>query len=116
LEPAQLAELSGVTEDQAEEIIAFAEEGSVRVEEEGRLAREADAAAGTEAPARSTAASRAAGLFPPDEATRVEAKPTVESLFGPDATSKPDESLSAAQVFGDTPPAAAPPEEEPASE
>src|SRR5947209_3265631 len=38
LEPAQLAELAGVTEDQAEEMIAFAEEGSERAAEETRLA------------------------------------------------------------------------------
>src|SRR5439155_12462799 len=48
LEPAQLAELAGVTEEQAEEIIAFAEEGSERVEEESRLAREAEDAARAE--------------------------------------------------------------------
>src|SRR6266404_5574970 len=45
LEPAQLGELAGLTEEQAEEIIAFAEEGSERVEEETRLAREAAAEA-----------------------------------------------------------------------
>src|SRR5438132_3244649 len=33
MEPAQLAELAGITEDQAEEVIAFAEEAAVRVEE-----------------------------------------------------------------------------------
>src|SRR6266852_6673846 len=41
LEPAQLGELAGITEEQAEEMIAFAEEGSERVDEENRLAREA---------------------------------------------------------------------------
>src|SRR5437867_2658347 len=45
LEPAQFAELAGITEEQAEEVIAFAEEGSERVEEENRLAREAEAEA-----------------------------------------------------------------------
>src|SRR5437588_794208 len=44
LEPAQLGELAGVTEEQAEEMIAFAEESAERVEEETRAARaEADA-------------------------------------------------------------------------
>src|SRR5919204_608298 len=43
LEPAQLAELAGATEDQAEEIIAFAEEAAERVEEETRLAKEREA-------------------------------------------------------------------------
>src|SRR3954452_312986 len=36
LEPAELAELSGLTEEQAEDVIAFAEEAAVRVEEEAR--------------------------------------------------------------------------------
>src|SRR5438132_944554 len=55
LEPAQLAELAGVSEDQAEEMIAFAEEGSERVEVENRLAKaEADARGPTETTSRST--------------------------------------------------------------
>src|SRR5438067_2049182 len=45
LEPAELAELSGLTEEQAEDVIAFAEEAAVRVEEEARLAKEAEAEA-----------------------------------------------------------------------
>src|SRR5437868_779840 len=60
LEPAQLAEQAGITEEQAEEIIAFAEEGSERVEEETRLAKQAEAEARTEAveePAARSAAS-----------------------------------------------------------
>ena len=44
LEPAQLAELSGMTEGQAEEAIAFAEEAAQRVEEEQRAAKAAAAA------------------------------------------------------------------------
>src|SRR6266849_191128 len=50
LEPAQLAELSGVTEEQAEQMIAFAEEAAERVEEETRLNREAEAEARANAP------------------------------------------------------------------
>src|SRR5437762_5963810 len=56
LEPAQLAELAGVTEDQAEEMIAFAEESAERVEEETKAAKAAEAEA------------RAAGLLPPTPA------------------------------------------------
>jgi len=102
LEPAQLAELGGVTEEQAEEWIAFAEEGSERVEEENRLAREAAAEAGpTEEPAaRTSSTPTAANLFPQDTAaTHVEAKPTLDSLFGPEPASKPDEMPNAEQVF-----------------
>src|ERR671936_414630 len=42
LEPAQLGELAGLSEEQAEEMIAFAEEGAERVEEEQRLAKQAE--------------------------------------------------------------------------
>jgi N utilization substance protein A len=107
LEPAQLAELAGVTEEQAEEMIAFAEEAAERVEEETRLSREAEAEARANAeevaaPGGPTAAS----LFPPDgPAAAAESKPTLESLFGPDTPAKPEEPLSAEQVFGETPPA-----------
>jgi N utilization substance protein A len=111
LEPAQLGELAGVTEEQATEMIAYAEEASERVEEETRVARaaeaEARAAAGAAAPARSAASERAAALFPPDESEPAakEAKPTLESLFGPDVDTKTaEESLSAAKVFGESPP------------
>src|ERR1700756_3020519 len=43
LEPAQLAELAGVTEDQAEEMIAFAEDAAERVEEKTRAPGVAEA-------------------------------------------------------------------------
>src|SRR5438552_8314469 len=78
LEPAQLAEISGVTEEQAQEMITFAEEAAERVEEETRLAREARAAAEAEAAAlgvelpgaeaKAAGAPTAANLFPPDNA------------------------------------------------
>src|SRR5262249_54332736 len=61
LEPAQLAELAGITEDEAEEMVLFAEEAAERVEEENRIAaaaaaeqRAAQAAAQAAAPAAST--------------------------------------------------------------
>ncbi|MCI0460678.1 MAG: transcription termination factor NusA [Gemmataceae bacterium] len=115
LEPSQLAELAGVSEDQAEEMIAFAEEGSERVEEENRQAKaeaEARGPSGVEAPSRS--AQRAAALLGETALPSAEpAKPTVESLFGPGATTKTEEQpLNAAQVFGDLAPATQPKDQE----
>jgi N utilization substance protein A len=106
LEPAQLAELAGVTEEQAEEMIAIAEEGSERVEEETRLAKEAEAEARAQAPqepvARSSTGPKAADLFAPEgPAPAPQTKPTMESLFGPDVPDKPEGTLSAEQVFGE---------------
>jgi N utilization substance protein A len=95
LEPGQLAELAGITEEQAEELVAFAEEGSERVEEETRLAKEA------EAEARAHAVVEQASRPSADPAPAAPAKPTLESLFGPDLPSEPEETLSAEQVFGD---------------
>src|SRR5207302_8494151 len=39
MEPAQLGELAGISEDQAEELIAFAEEAAERVSEEAEAAK-----------------------------------------------------------------------------
>jgi N utilization substance protein A len=110
LEPAQLAELAGVTEEQAEEMIAFAEEASARVEEETKLSRAAEAearaagqgAAPSAVPARSAAAARAAEILPEGEdLPRDEPKPTVESLW-PDLKEKTEDTgLSPAQVLGE---------------
>lgn len=109
LEPAQLVELAGVTEDQAEEMIAYCEEAAERVEEETRLAKE-EAAKNppTVTPPRSAAAQRAAELLPGGEepTAPAEVKPTLETLFGPVDADKPEHSPSAAEVFGETPPAA----------
>jgi N utilization substance protein A len=112
MDPAQLAELAGITEEQADDIIVFAEDAAERVEEETKAARaaadaaEAEAAASGEVVARPAARSgapTAADLFPEDGSAKTEeARPTVESLFGPDTTETPTEQpLSAAQVFGD---------------
>jgi N utilization substance protein A len=103
LEPAQLAELSGMTEDQAEEALAFAEEAAERVEEEQRAAKAAAADApamvtAAPTPIRSTAAQRAAELFPeiaPEGPA--EPKPTLESLFGPDVSGTPGEAPNSEQ-------------------
>ncbi len=110
LEPAQLAELAGVTEEQAEEMIAFAEEAAERVEEETRLHREAEAEARANAPpeeaAQPSGSPTAASLFATDgPRAPAEHKPTLESLFGPDTPAEPEEPLSAQQVFGEAPPA-----------
>jgi N utilization substance protein A len=101
LEPAQLAELAGITEELAEEMIAYAEEASERVEEETRAARAAEAearpalaAAPGALPLRTGPSQRAADLFPEDGTARLEeAKPTMESLFGPDPGPAAEESL-----------------------
>jgi N utilization substance protein A len=107
MEPAQLAELAGVTEDVAEGFIAYAEEAAKRVEEETKATRAAEAEAGERPTVSSrppSAASAAANLFPPDQdGEKVqEVKPTVESLFGPDISKQEEEHVpSAADVFGD---------------
>src|SRR6516165_6250463 len=107
LEPAQLGELVGITEDQADAIIAFAEEAAVRVEEETKVAKAAEEAARAEAGEEAVVAPRSTGptaadLFPADGATEAApAKPTLESLFGPDDSARTEETLRPEQVFGD---------------
>jgi N utilization substance protein A len=107
MEPAQLAELAGVSEDQAEEMIAFAEEAAQRVEEETRAAKAAEAEAkGTAPAARALGTARtsepAAPRFPADgSGSAADAKRTFEGLFGPDQGAEPEEKLSATQVFGE---------------
>jgi N utilization substance protein A len=123
LEPAQLAELAGVTEDQAEDIIAYAEEAAERVEKEAEAARAAEAearaaaeAAGEPLPAPApkpvSSAPTASQLLGGDTEPRVEeARLTLEKLFGPDVDVKPEEpGPTAAQVLGEEPPPAPAPE------
>ncbi len=114
VEAAELAELGGVDEDVAEEIIAWAEEAAetVVVEEKPRRPSSDESRSHAPAPLKQSPAERAAELFAdaPDAAPEPvthEIKPTVESVFGPDALEKkPEEpALSAAQVFGEAPPA-----------
>src|SRR5205823_2367995 len=70
LEPAQLAELAGCTEDQAEEMIAFAEDAAVRVEEETKAAKAAEAEEGPkEAVATPRPAPGPADIFPADDSS-----------------------------------------------
>jgi N utilization substance protein A len=137
VEPAELGELAGVSEEIADDFIAFAEEAAVRVEEETRAAKAAEEIARANAPApapRQTPQQRAIELLGPDvtvsepeeptpspeqifgesttaaaEEEPVEAHLTAEQLFGPGATEKPPEesSVSAAQLFGEEPGSAA---------
>jgi N utilization substance protein A len=125
MEPSEMSELVGVTEELAAEIIAYAEAAASRVEEEEakqRAEREAqDKLAAASAPkeaatagaARPGAPSRAADLFTQEGAAGADdSKPTVESLFGPDVdTKKSEEKLSADQLFGQAPPPAQKPDE-----
>src|SRR5262245_4516639 len=109
MEPAEMAELIGVTEDQAAEMIEYAEEASERVEEEERIRKEQEAAEAAAHPPEEPVAAApseptAATIFGEDgalEAQPEEPKPTVESLFGPETTPEAEEpKLSPEQVFG----------------
>jgi len=99
IEPAQLAELAGVTEEEADEIIVYAEGAAEQVEEETRAAKLAaeENGAQEEAVASSSRSSAptAADIFPADQEPTApeEAKPTMESLFGPDEDGKAAEGL-----------------------
>src|SRR5438270_1028296 len=97
VEPSDLAELAGITEDGADAMIAFAEEAAVRVEEEAR--QEEEAAQQAREAEKARILGEAAATAP------AEAKPTVESVFGPNEPEPaPGEApLTAAQVFGDAP-------------
>jgi N utilization substance protein A len=107
LEPAQMSELIDVNEEQATAIIAFAEEAAEKVEEEEPRSRVSEEGA---ARAAAPTAADILGEAKPAETTE-EPTPTVESIFGPGATAKPEEEkLSAEQIFGETP--AAPPAQE----
>src|SRR5262249_53368625 len=120
LEPAQLAELSGLTEDEAEDVISFAEEKAEEVEPAALKASSEESRAAVTQSLKPSAAERAAELLGDvSPTTSEEPKHTVESIFGPDATSKrsKDESRTAAQLLGDAPveaPAVSTAEPEPA--
>jgi N utilization substance protein A len=113
MEPAEMAELIGVTEDLAAEFIEYAEDSIERVEEEERIRKrqeaEAEAAEAAEEAARppepeAPAEPTAATLFGDDGATPTEpeeAIPTVESLFGPEtAAPVAEEKINPDHVFG----------------
>jgi N utilization substance protein A len=100
LEAAQLAELAGVTEEQAEEIITFSEEAAERVEEENRLAREAAAQAAPES-AETPVGEGESGGQTPSSGEQTTGKPTLESLFGPDSETPHEKPMTAQEVLGD---------------
>jgi N utilization substance protein A len=92
LEPAHLAELIGVTEEQADEMILFAEEAAEQVGEEARHAKAEEAATprAPSPPPQRTGPPTAADLFPePLTATAEEPRITAEQLFGPDTQDTP---------------------------
>jgi transcription termination/antitermination protein NusA len=97
LDAAGLSEIIGVTEEQGDEMIACAEEWAEEAEEQARQEEE-------EAQ-RAREAEKARILGEAGAAAPAEAKPTVESVFGPtEPEPVPDEvPLTAAQVFGDAP-------------
>ena len=108
MEPSELAELAGVTEDQAQDIIDFAEESAERVEEETRIARETAAEEGRTLAAR--------GITVPTEVPKQsEARTTFDNLFAPEPSPEaaPAEAVSgeAEAVAPDQVAEAAPPTE-----
>jgi transcription termination/antitermination protein NusA len=111
LEPHELAEMTGLGEEEAEEILLTAEDLARTVEEEARTAK------ATGEGGRGGRASAASKIFPDLPAETTPAKQTMESLFGPDTEEvKPAEApLDPEQVFGTEPaaPAEAPPPDQP---
>jgi transcription termination/antitermination protein NusA len=103
LDAAQLAEIIGVTEEAADEMIACAEDWAEEAEEQARQQEEEAARA------REAEKARVLGEAGPAAAGGAEARPTVESVFGPaEPEPAPAEApLTAAQVFGEPPPAPA---------
>ena len=132
LEPEQLAEIAGVSPEEAQAMIDFAEQAAEQVEAEKARAEEeaaraaaerqaaaaeagepAVAAAPSSAPLRSGAGPKASDLFPDEGKPEAEEpKPTVESLFGPEPATPAEQPLSAAQVFGEESAAPTPPKED----
>jgi len=93
LEPAQLGELAGLTEEQAAEIIDYAEEAAERVEQEAKEAKEAEAEA------------RAAGTFvEPTPTPGAAGGPRLEDLSGDVVATPAEQSISTAHLLGDPPP------------
>jgi N utilization substance protein A len=114
LEPSQLSELAGVTEEEAQTMISFAEEAAVRAEEESRAAKQAEAQARAEA----LAAGQSVASVDADTAHKSQsgsdAKSTFETLFGPPnepEAGKP--TPSAAELLGDNSSSATVPESNP---
>jgi N utilization substance protein A len=121
VEPAELAELGGVTDDVAQDIIDYAEE---RAEEQEEEARKAKAEAPVTPSVPQTAAAKAAKLFAEplsEDASKLsaspppsEAKQTFESLFAPAPEAPPVSPVEEAAPAPEAAPAApAAAEEEP---
>jgi N utilization substance protein A len=103
LEPAQLAELAGVGEEEAEAMIAFSEEAAVHAEEQMKAAKAAEAEArAAEAAAAAQSPQPAAALFTESAPAR-DAKPTMESLFGPDTGEQVEPTMTAEELFRESP-------------
>ena len=84
-DPAELAELIGVTEEEADDMIQFAEERAEQIEIEKANAPPEQQTRAPHAPLRQSPASVAAALFGdlPAGSAPSEPKPTLDSLFGP---------------------------------
>ncbi len=125
VEPAELGELAGVTEEAADDFIQFAEEAAVRVEEETRVARAAEERERANAPApapRRTATERAIELLGPDVTVPSEEPPppSADQIFGEaTAPAEPEQPaevrLTPEQLFGPDVREEAPAEEAPLS-
>jgi N utilization substance protein A len=89
LEPRELAEMGGVNEDDAEEMILYAEEEAERMEKEARAAKAGGAG---ERPARAPA---------PAEPPRSEARQAFDNLFIPAAAVPDSEPAGAAEEAGE---------------
>jgi N utilization substance protein A len=96
LDAAQLGELIGMTEEQADEVIACAEEWAEEAEEQARQEEEE---------AQRAREAEKARILGEAAAVAADAKPTVESVFGPTEPEPVtgEAPLTAAQVFGDAP-------------
>src|SRR5205823_6110187 len=96
LDAVQLGELIGMTEEQADEVISCAEDWAEEAEEQARQEEEE---------AQRAREAEKARVLGEAGAAATEAKPTVESVFGPaEPEPAPGEApLTAAQVFGDAP-------------
>jgi N utilization substance protein A len=94
MEPADMAELGGITEDQAADIIAYAEEAAERVEEETRIAKETQAEEGRGLAARTAVAPTPVVVEVPKQ---VEARTTFDNLFAPMAPEEPAQEESETQ-------------------
>ncbi len=101
----ELAEITGLTEEQAQDIIDYAEEAAEAMGDEASRGREQE---GRGAARSSAAASKASALFKDNVPTTsgVEAKPTFESLWRDEPATPPE------MVVPETPPEATPTQED----